>query len=64
MMNYVKPIVEDGDENFPSPVLLVAVNALAIVNVVGAINAALAVALVTQGISVSTYSSKTTYLKG
>lgn len=46
----------------PSPVLLVAVNAIAIVNIVGAINAALAVTLLNQGISVSNYSTKTTYI--
>lgn len=38
MANYDKPIIYEDDENMPSPVLLVAVNAIAIVNIVGAIN--------------------------
>lgn len=64
MTNYDKPIIYEDDENTPSPILLVAVNALAIVNIVGAVNALVAVALVNQGISVSNYSTKTTYMKG
>lgn len=64
MANYDKPIIYEDDGNMPSPVLLVAVNAIAIVNIVGAINAALAVTLLNQGISVSNYSTKTTYMKG
>lgn len=39
MANYDKPIIYEDDENTPSPILLVAVNALAIVNIVGAVNA-------------------------
>ena len=52
------------EEDTPSPLFFVAVNAMAIVNVAAAINGVFAVNVYIRGVAVDTYSSKFNVLKG
>lgn len=63
MKDYDKPMIID-EEDTPSPLFFVAVNAMAIVNVAAAINSVFAVNVYIRGVAVDTYSSKFNVLKG
>ena len=62
MQDYEKPVVFDGDDETPTPMLFPMVNAFAFVNVVAAINGAFAVNIYVRGISIDTYSAKVNVL--
>ena len=61
MKDYDKPMIID-EEDIPSPLFFVAVNAVAIVNIAAAINGALAVNVYIRGVSIDTYTAKVNVL--